>query len=94
MFKEDEKDLLNKLTKIKKKREEITELIKEKIERNQTIHNSLGYLVVRYHRSFISMNKIFRSVNAKNLDDVLYDVSYINHNFNQLKKRIVAVNST
>ena len=92
VFKEDEKDLLNKLTKIKKKREEITELIKEKIERNQTIHNSLGYLVVRYHRSFISMNKIFRSVNAKNLDDVLYDVSYINHNFNQLKKRIVAVN--
>ena len=92
VFKEDEKDLINKLTKIKKKREEITELIKEKIERNQTIHNSLKYLVIRYHKSFISMNKIFRSVNAKNLDDVLYDVSYINHNFTQLKKRIVAVN--
>ena len=47
--------------------------------------------MVRYHRSFISMNKIFRSVNAKNLDDVLYDVSYINHNFNQLKKRIIKI---
>ena len=92
VFKEDEKDLVNKLNKIRKKREEITELIKEKTERNETIHNSLGYLVIRYHKSFISMNKIFRSVNAKNLDDVLLDVSYINHNFNKLRNRIVGVN--
>ena len=38
------------------------------------------------------MNKIFKSVNAKNLDDVLYDVNYIKHNFNQLKNRITEVN--
>ena len=92
VFKEDEKDLINKLTKIKKKRGEITELIKEKQERNENIQNSSRYLVIRYHKSYISMNKIFRSVNAKNLDDVLLDVGYINHNFNQLKKRIIAAN--
>ena len=94
VFKEDEKDLLNKLTKIKNKREEITELIQQKIERNHTIHNSLRYLLVRYHKSFISMNKIFRSVNAKNLEDVLIDVGYINHKFIQLKKRTVEINQS
>ena len=92
VFKEDEKDLINKLAKIKKKREEITELIKVKMERNETINHSLGYIYVRLHKSFISMNKIFRSVNANNLDDVLLDVSYINHKFIQLKNRIVAIN--
>ena len=38
------------------------------------------------------MNKIFRSVNAKNLDDVLFDVSYTNYRFNSLKIKIVSMN--
>ena len=92
VFKEDEKDLVNKLTKIKTKREEITELIKQKIERNSTIHTSISYLIGRYHRSFISMNKIFKSVNAQNLEDVLLDVGYIKHNFNKLRNRTIEVN--
>ena len=92
VFKEDEKDLINKLAKIKKKREEITELIKEKIIRNSTIHTSIGYHIGRYHRSYISMNKIFKSVNAQNLEDVLLDVGYIKHNFNKLRNRTIEVN--
>ena len=92
VFKEDEKDLLKKLTKVKRKREEITDLINEKSERNQFINDNINYLLIKYHKSFISMNKIFRSVNAKNLDDVLFDVSYTNHRFNHLKIKIIAMN--
>ena len=92
VFKEDEKDLINKLERIKKKRIEIIEKIKEKKERNETIHNSLGYLIKRYHKSYISMNNIFKSVNAQNLDDVLLDVSNIKSDFNRLKNRIVDTN--
>ena len=92
VFKEDEKDLLNKLIKVQKKREETIELIKEKLRRNENIHNNIKYLLIRYHKSFISMNKIFRSVNAKNLDDVLFDVSYTNYRFNSLKIKIVSMN--
>ena len=92
VFKEDEKDLINKLTKIKQRKEEAKQLIIEKNERNEAINKNIKYLVGRYHKSYISMNKIFKSVNAKNLDDVLYDVNYIKHNFNQLKNRITEVN--
>ena len=38
------------------------------------------------------MNKIFRSVNANNLDDVLLDVNSINGRFNNLKNMIVKKN--
>ena len=92
VFKEDEKDLLKKLDKIRKKREEITNLIQQKIERNSTIHNNIDYHIGRYHRSFISINKIFKSVNAQNLEDVLIDVGYIKYNFNHLRNRIIEVN--
>ena len=92
VFKEDEKDLLNKLIKVQKKREETIEIIKEKLRRNENIHNNIKYLLIRYHKSFISMNKIFRSVNANNLDDVLLDVNSINGRFNNLKNMIVKKN--
>ena len=38
------------------------------------------------------MNKIFKSVNAQNLEDVLLDVGYIKHNFNKLRNRTIEVN--
>jgi hypothetical protein len=38
------------------------------------------------------MNKIFRSVNAKNLDDVLLDVNNLKFKFNQLKNSIINMN--
>ena len=38
------------------------------------------------------MNKIFKSVNAKNLDDVLLDVNSINARFNTLKNFIISYN--
>ena len=84
--------MINKLAKIKQRKEEAKQLIIEKNERNEAINKNIKYLVGRYHKSYISMNKIFKSVNAKNLDDVLYDVNYIKHNFNQLKNRITEVN--
>ena len=92
VFKEDEKDLLNKLTKIIEKREEITETIKDKVEKNITTNNNLRNHIKRYISSFISLDKIFKSVNAKNLDDVLLDAENIKHNFNKLRNRIIEVN--
>ena len=46
----------------------------------------------RYQKSYIGMNKIFKSVHAKNLDDVLYDVNYIKSKFNKLKNNIIKMN--
>ena len=92
VFKEDEKDLLNKLTKIMKKRDEITEIIKDKVEKNIITNNNLKNHIKRYNRSYISLDKIFKSVNAKNLDDVLLDADNIKHNFNKLRNRIMEIN--
>ena len=38
------------------------------------------------------MNKIFKSVNAKNLEDVLVDVNHIKSKFNNLKNNIISLN--
>ena len=92
VFKEDEKDLINRLNKIKKRREEIKETIEHKIVRNEEINNNIKYHINRYDKSFISMNKIFKSVNAKNLDDVLLDVGHIKYNFNTLRNQIIKTN--
>ena len=92
VFKEDEKDLLNKLTKIMKKRDEITEIIKDKVEKNIITNNNLRNHIKRYLSSYISLDKIFKSVNAKNLDDVLLDAENIKHNFNKLRNRIIEIN--
>ena len=92
VFKEDEKDLLNKLTKIMKKRDEITEIIKDKVEKNIITNNNLRNYIKRYLSSYISLDKIFKSVNAKNLDDVLLDAENIKHNFNKLRNRIIEIN--
>ena len=92
VFKEDEKDLVNKLNKIKSKREKIKETIQEKIERNEEISNNIKYHTNRYDKSFISMNKIFKSVNAKNLDDVLLDVGHIKYDFNTLRNKTINTN--
>ena len=92
VFKEDEKDLINRLNKLKKKREAIKETIQEKLKRNEEIQNNIKYHINRYNKSFISMNKIFKSVNAKNLDDVLLDVGHIKYNFNTLRNRTIKTN--
>ena len=92
VFKEDEKDLVNRLNKIKQKRETIKDTIQEKIKRNEEIQNNIKYHINRYNKSFISMNKIFKSVNAKNLDDVLLDVGHIKYNFNNLRNRTIKTN--
>ena len=92
VFKEDEKDLINRLNKLKKKRETIKETIQEKLKRNEEIQNNIKYHINRYNKSFISMNKIFKSVNAKNLDDVLLDVGHIKYNFNTLRNRTIKTN--
>ena len=92
VFKEDEKDLIHKLRKLKAKRNEIKKQNKERQRKNYTYHENLIKNVKRFQKSFISMNKIFRSVNANNLDDVLLDVNSINGRFNNLKNMIVKKN--
>ena len=92
VFKEDEKDLIHKLRKLKAKRNEIKKQNKERQKKNYLYHENLIKNVKRYQKSFISMNKIFRSVNANNLDDVLLDVNSINGRFNNLKNMIVKKN--
>ena len=92
VFKEDEKDLIHKLRKLKAKRNEIKKQNKERQKKNYVYHENLIKNVKRYQKSFISMNKIFRSVNANNLDDVLLDVNSINGRFNNLKNMIVKKN--
>ena len=92
VFKEDEKDLIHKLKKLKSKRNDIKKLIKERQKKNLTYHENLIKNSKKYQKSFISMNKIFKSVNAQNLEDVLLDVGYIKHNFNKLRNRTIEVN--
>ena len=92
VFKEDEKDLIHKLRKLKAKRNEIKKQNKERQRKNYVYHENLIKNVKRFQKSFISMNKIFRSVNANNLDDVLLDVNSINGRFNNLKNMIVKKN--
>ena len=92
VFKEDEKDLIHKLRKLKAKRNEIKKQNKERQRKNYANHENLIKNVKRFQKSFISMNKIFRSVNANNLDDVLLDVNSINGRFNNLKNMIVKKN--
>ena len=92
VFKEDEKDLIHKLRKLKAKRNEIKKQNKERQRKNYLYHENLIKNVKRFQKSFISMNKIFRSVNANNLDDVLLDVNSINGRFNNLKNMIVKKN--
>ena len=92
VFKEDEKDLIHKLRKLKAKRNEIKKQNKERQRKNYAYHENLIKNVKRFQKSFISMNKIFRSVNANNLDDVLLDVNSINGRFNNLKNMIVKKN--
>ena len=75
VFKEDEKEFIHKLRKIKAKRNELKSLIKERQKKNLTYNEILIKYAKKNQRSFISMNKIFRSVNANNLDDVLLDVN-------------------
>ena len=92
VFKEDEKELLNKLKKLKVKKELLNKSIKEKEKRLK--NNEFNYIhsIKRYQRSYISMNKIFKSVNAKNLEDVLVDVNHIKSKFNNLKNSIISLN--
>ena len=92
VFKEDEKELIHKLKKLKSKRSDIKKLIKERKKKNLTYHENLIKNVKRYQKSYLSMNKIFKSVNAKNLDDVLLDVNAINGRFNNLKNLIIKLN--
>ena len=92
VFKEDEKDLIHKLKKLKSKRSDIKKLIKERQKKNLTYHENLIKNSKKYQKSFISMNKIFKSVNANNLDDVLLDVNSINGRFNHLKILITKSN--
>ena len=92
VFKEDEKDLIHKLRKLKAKRNEIKKQNKERQRKNYAYHENLIKNIKRFQKSFISMNKIFRSVNANNLDDVLLDVNSINGRFNNLKNMIVKKN--
>ena len=92
VFKEDEKDLVNKLKKLKAKREQVIKTIKEKERKIKNINNNFIHYIRRYQKSFIGMNKIFKSVNAKNLDDVLLDVNYIKTKFNKLKSNIINKN--
>ena len=92
VFKEDEKDLIHKLRKIKAKRNEVKKQIKERQKKNLVYHDNLIKNAKRFQISFISMNKIFRSVNASNLDDVLHDVNSINGRFNNLKNLIIKYN--
>ena len=92
VFKEDEKELLNKLKKIKFKKELLNKSLREKEKRLK--NNEINYIhyIKRYQRSYISMNKIFKSVNAKNLEDVLVDVNKIKSKFNNLKNSIISLN--
>ena len=92
VFKEDEKDLIHKLRKLKAKREQVKRLIKERHNKIKIYEDHYLRYVKRYQKSFISMNKIFKSVNAKNLDDVLLDVNSINARFNNLKNKIIKLN--
>ena len=92
VFKEDEKDLVNKLKKLKSKREQITRFIKENERKIKEIEDNIMYHIKKYQKSYISMNKIFKSVNAKNLDDVLLDVDFIKSKFNKLKNNIINKN--
>ena len=92
VFKEDEKDLVHKLRKLKIKREQVKKLIKERQNKIKIYESHYLRYVKRYQKSFISMNKIFKSVNAKNLDDVLLDVNSINARFNNLKNKIIKLN--
>ena len=92
VFKEDEKEFIHKLRKIKAKRNELKSLIKERQKKNLTYNEILIKYAKKNQRSFISMNKIFRSVNANNLDDVLLDVNSINCKFNNLKTLIMKSN--
>ena len=92
VFKEDEKDLVNKLKKLKAKRGQINQTIKEKERKINKINTNYIHYIRRYQRSFIGMNKIFKSVNANNLEDVLVDVNYINAKFNKLKNSIINMN--
>ena len=92
VFKEDEKELLNKLKKLKVKKDLLNKSIREKEKRLK--NNEINYIhaIKRYQRSYISMNKIFKSVNAKNLEDVLVDVNHIKSKFNNLKNSIIGLN--
>ena len=92
VFKEDEKDLVHKIKKLKAKREQVKKSIKEKENKIKKYENNYVKYIKRYQKSFISMNKIFKSVNAKNLDDVLLDVNSINARFNNLKNKIIKLN--
>ena len=92
VFKEDEKDLVHKLKKLKAKREQVKKIIKERENKIKIYEFNYIRYVRRYQKSFISMNKIFKSVNAKNLDDVLLDVNSIKARFNGLKKKIIKFN--
>ena len=92
VFKEDEKDLVHKLKKLKMKREQVKKIIRERENKIKVYENHYIRYIKRYQKSFISMNKIFKSVNAKNLDDVLLDVNSINARFNNLKNKIIKLN--
>ena len=92
VFKEDEKELIHKLRKLKTKRNDIKTLIKERQKKNSLYQENLIKYAKKNQKSFISMNKIFRSVNAKNLDDVLLDVNSLNCKFNRLKNLIIKSN--
>ena len=92
VFKEDEKDLVHKLKKLKAKRDQVKKIIKERENKIKIYEFNYIRYVRRYQKSYISMNKIFKSVNAKNLDDVLLDVNSINARFNNLKKKIIKLN--
>ena len=92
VFKEDEKDLVHKLKKLKAKREQVKKIIKERENKIKIYEFNYLRYAKRYQKSFIGMNKIFKSVNAKNLDDVLLDVNSINARFNNLKNKIIKLN--
>ena len=92
VFKEDEKDLVHKLRKLKAKREQVKKVINQRENKLKLYEIHYIRYVKRYQKSFISMNKIFKSVNAKNLDDVLLDVNSINARFNNLKNKIIKLN--
>ena len=92
VFKEDEKELLNKLKKLKMKREMVKAKIKEENAKYKMKEKQYPKIIKKYQKCFIGLHKIFKSVNAKNLDDVLLDVNVINGKFNTLKNKSMSLN--
>ena len=92
VYKESEKDSVRKIKELMVQIKTLKKIIFAKDRRRKYGTESYISHAIKYYGDFTEVEIIFKSVNAKNFEDILNDATSINAKFSQLKNHIININ--